>query len=61
VKEVIMLIDQQGNITVEAFGFKGESCLKATEWLEKLGDKQEVKFKPEYYQKEVNHQRARRY
>lgn len=57
-KEVIIMIDQQGNIEGEAAGFLGSSCMKATEFLDKLGAvKNEIK--PEYYQKEQELERLK--
>jgi hypothetical protein len=50
-KEVIIMIDQMGNIEGEAAGFVGSSCTNATKFLEKLGVV-ETELKPEYFQKE---------
>ncbi len=46
-----IMIDQKGNITIEAQNFQGSSCLEATKALtEKLGSVLHSCIKPEYYQ-----------
>jgi len=57
-KAVIVIIDTQGKITSEANGFIGSSCMKATEFLEKLGSVKN-ELKPEYFQKEQGMERLR--
>ena len=48
--EIIVNIDREGNVSMETKGFKGPSCLKATEELEKvLGKKTSEKKTAEYY------------
>ena len=55
-----ILIGKDGKVTIDAEGFVGSKCLKATQKLEELlstygiqlGDKK-VNFKPEYYKSEV--------
>mgnify|MGYP001584769250 CR=1 FL=1 len=50
-KRIVIDIDKQGKISVEAFGFKGKSCEKATEDIAKLiGETKEKIRKKEYYQ-----------
>lgn len=52
-QEVIVIVDAEGNVTIEAVGFSGPSCLKATEALEQaLGTVTSRKKKPEWYQNE---------
>ena len=54
-KKIITVVDDQGNITIEAFGFTGGSCMKATAGLRKdlVGDRAKNVKKPEYYQPEI--------
>ena len=51
-KEIIVKIDADGNMTTEAQGFKGKSCLTETmKLLDKLSAKQiSQRLKPEYNQ-----------
>jgi Protein of unknown function (DUF2997) len=51
-KQVIIEVDAEGNIKVEASGFKGADCEKATKALEAaLGAQQgDRKRKPEFFQ-----------
>ncbi|MDB6017689.1 MAG: hypothetical protein JWR19_2178 [Pedosphaera sp.] len=49
-KTITVEIDANGQVTIEAAGFKGNACEKATEALEKaLGVPSNRKKKPEYY------------
>ena len=50
-------VTKDGQIVVEAFGFKGPACLKATrKLLEQLG-RAEIQKKPEFYEEEeVRHE-----
>lgn len=50
-EEIIVEIDETGNVIVEGKGFIGADCQKLTKELEAaLGDVQSVKLKPEYRQ-----------
>lgn len=50
-KQVTIEIDTDGNIRVEASGFKGADCEKATKAMEEaLGKAGDRKKKPDYYQ-----------
>ena len=51
-KEIIVKIDADGNLSTEANGFKGRSCLTETmKLLDKLSAKPiSQRFKPEYNQ-----------
>lgn len=51
-KEIIVKIDENGNMTTEAQGFKGKACLTETmKLLEKLSKQQTSQhFKSEYNQ-----------
>lgn len=45
-----VLVGPNGEVKLEAHGFKGKSCKEATEFLEKaLGGKQDTKVKAEWY------------
>ena len=48
-RKIIVKISNKG-MAVEAEGFEGEGCMKATEFLEKLGQVETVDKKPEFYQ-----------
>ncbi len=53
-KEINVIIDQEGNVEVEVNGAEGKSCLDATTQLEELlGEVEERKFKPEFRQVET--------
>ena len=51
-KRIEIVIDEDGETTVEAFGYKGGTCVKATEPLTKtlIGTPTESVKKPEFYQ-----------
>jgi hypothetical protein len=48
-------VANDGEITIEASGYKGGSCLKATAGLRKdlVGDRANSQKKPEFYQPEI--------
>lgn len=49
-RSIEVIINHTGEITIDAVGFKGADCEKATAFLENaLGTKQNRKKKPEYY------------
>ena len=49
-KRIKVLISPEGEVTVEAIGYKGKACEEATRGIEKmLGSVTEKKFKPERY------------
>ena len=51
-KELIIDIDEDGNVSIDAVGFSGDACEKATEKLiEALGKIKEMKKKPEFRHK----------
>ena len=53
-RRIILEIDQDGEVNVEAQGYVGKSCMKDTEWLEKLlGKVTKRTFKKEYHEYEV--------
>lgn len=57
-KRVTVEINNDGEVTIETTGFKGEACLKATEAIEKaLGVPVQRKKKPEYYAQGAAQQR----
>jgi hypothetical protein len=51
-KKIVIMIDDKGEVQVEAFGHKGGSCTKATDPLTKalIGRVIEDRKKPEFYQ-----------
>ncbi len=54
-KEIIITTDKDGNTTIEALGFSGNQCLKATKPYEDAlggGAKVERKLKPEFHSSE---------
>ena len=52
-KSIEMIVSPEGEITIEALGFKGQGCAKATEALEQaLGTVKQRKRKPEWTAKE---------
>lgn len=53
-KEINITFDKDGNVSIEAMGFKGTSCEKATQAIEKAlaGKDFKKSLKPEYYEKE---------
>jgi len=53
VKEIEVIIDKDGNVTVEAVGFKGKACAAATKAIEEaLGKVTSSKKKPEFNQQD---------
>ena len=59
IKHIVVQIDLEGEITIEAMGFKGAECAEATKAIEEaLGVKTGGSKKPEYYQSatQVQHQ-----
>lgn len=49
-KKIELIIDPAGNVTVEAFGYKGQGCKNATKALEEAlagGGEAETTWKPE--------------
>ena len=52
-KKIVVTIDKEGKTSVEAFGFKGKGCVKATEIISKiLGRESSRQKKAEYYETE---------
>lgn len=52
-QEILIDIDEVGNVTVEGVGFAGADCKKFTEAIEReLGEVVETTLKPEYRQVE---------
>jgi hypothetical protein len=48
--EIEIIINPDGSVSVEALGFTGPDCEKATAFIEEaLGEVQTRKRKPEYY------------
>lgn len=58
-KTVEITIDPDGGVTIEATGFKGGSCERATKALEEaMGVAGKRDKKPSYYQQEVSPQKV---
>ena len=56
-KTIEILINQDGEISIEAVGFQGADCEKATAFLEKsLGKLTRKNRKPEYYRRNIHRQ-----
>lgn len=59
-KTIEIEVAATGEITIEATGFKGTACEKATAAIEAaLGVKSNSKKKPEYYQREEKRQQVK--
>lgn len=53
-KKIEIIIDTDGNVEAEAFGFKGCGCTEELNvFAEALGEKVEVKKKGDYFAKET--------
>ena len=52
-KTIQVIIEADGKTKIDAIGFTGMDCVKATQFLEQaLGVKADSKKKPEYYQQQ---------
>jgi len=50
-EEIVVTIDEEGEVTIKVNGVKGHSCTKMTEFIEKeLGKVKERKKTKEYFQ-----------
>lgn len=50
-KNIVVIVKPDGSISIDAVGFKGAECEKATKFLhDSLGQVQSSKKKPEYIQ-----------
>ena len=57
-KQIIVEVEPDGAVTIDAVGFTGTDCVAATQFLEEaLGAKTQVQTKPEFHQRRVNGQR----
>jgi hypothetical protein len=53
-KKVVIILGKDGSVRADASGFKGGSCEKATEFLDKMfGSKGKREFKSSYYEEDV--------
>lgn len=53
-KEIIVTVGKDGEVDLEASGFKGGTCEKALEpIIQAVGQAVSVKKKPEFYQRET--------
>jgi len=58
-KSITVTIEPTGELKIEASGFKGNACAKATAEIEKaLGKATKKTPKPEMYQQNTNQQKA---
>jgi hypothetical protein len=58
-QQVIVNIDADGNVKIEAVGFKGNACEKATAAIEKaMGSPKGRAKKPEYFVQQGQQQKA---
>jgi hypothetical protein len=51
-KKVVIRIGPTGAVTAEAVGFKGESCMDATKFLDKAFGVEKTTLKDSYYEDE---------
>jgi len=51
--EIVVTIDESGNVSMEVKGIKGPGCEKVLKPFEGLGEVLEERRTPEYYQREV--------
>lgn len=59
-KEIIMLVDQNGEIKIETVGFKGASCIKEAAFLEDvLGKELHKDLTPAYFETDPNQSRKK--
>jgi hypothetical protein len=57
-KQIIVTVTPEGEVQIEAVGFKGNACESATKAIEQaLGVKKGFKKKPEYYASNTTTQR----
>jgi len=49
-KKLIIKLKPDGTVSSEALGFKGNGCIKATEWLDNLMGKPNRSVKSSFYQ-----------
>lgn len=54
-RKIVIDIRKDGTTNIEAFGYKGNNCEKATRPFEEmLGEIKDVDFKNEYYEESTN-------
>jgi hypothetical protein len=54
-KQIVITVNQNGDFSIEAQGFQGNSCEQATAGLENaLGKLEKKAYKPEYHQTQQN-------
>lgn len=51
-KTVKIIIGKDGSLKTETTGYKGDSCLQATKFLEKMFRLEKIRPKPEMYETE---------
>lgn len=58
-KSIEVIVGQDGSIKIDAMGFKGADCQRATEFLEKaLGTIKGRQKKPEHYRRTLSQQQV---
>jgi len=58
-KEIEVTVNPDGSVSVEALGYSGPECEKATAFIEEaLGEVQTRKRKPEYYLGQRNREKV---
>lgn len=59
-REIEVIIDQDGTVSIEAIGYDGPDCEEATDHIERaLGRIQARQRKPEYYRRHTSTRRVR--
>ena len=54
-RKIVIDIRKDGSTNIEAFGYTGNACEKATQPFEEmLGDVKDVSYKNEYYEQATN-------
>jgi len=57
-KEIEVVVNPDGSVSVEALGYSGPECEKATAFIEEaLGEVQTRKRKPEYYRRQQDREK----
>ncbi len=57
-KEIIIEISDDGEISIETKGFKGKTCIEEAKFLrDVLGTELSRKLTPAYYEQEINHKK----
>lgn len=49
-QKITIVLDKNGGVKVETIGFKGDDCLKKTEFIKKIFIEKKVKYKLSFYE-----------